>query len=1119
MLRAQRFACLLWTLSCCTAVRGDPTTLLTYGYVHLARECPYRMRVVDAGDYSGVGQAIVIPVGGKDVCGVRFKVSRAGSPGRLVWALGRTPGGTEIASGAIPAEEIIPLYDLSCGGDFPRQEVTPGERLYLRLRAERGQFPEDYYLAYGPRPGRGTPEEAEGEGLDAAREKAFSLSFRLLTSIGPGEEADSEGRFEFVRRITTPPYANAKLLRDPERKARPDETVVDSNWTIVAPVEGNEVIDTAVEDLRVFLARSMGVDTVVARETLSAEALKREKAIVVAGASMLPDLADGLTTPESYRVKVDARRIVLCGVDDRGAMRAVYHLEDVMSHALAPVVKRQDTTRTCLFSPRLTQRVGPANTFLTELSQPNLYTDGYLWRISHQGFNAIYLYGNLEELTYDSRVFPELNNVLAPRKYDADSVFPEVKDERATERRYRRLRELVERAAKYGIDVYLYYATNYHHSVPKSFYEKHPDCQGYSWGNSMCTSNPKVQEYFDETTRRLFGRVPGLKGLVVIFDSEGFFSCARSRSRCPRCKHRLPEDIVTEYITTINKAMKQVDPDTELIAWSYYTGHPEWVIRGIPKLPKDVTFQPGFAKGSIVERGGVRHVAGDYIISEIGPPEHFAKHAEVAIASGLKLSAKTSHSYANEFVNVPYIPVPQQFHRRIVAIRQYPVRALLANWTHHGYSPNLNAEVLKWCSWGNEPEIDELLLDLARRDFGAEAAPAFVKAWRHFSEAIQLYPYSDPAARYPGPIQVGPGHPLYLDRTKQSGGAVRDWQNDLNWTKPWGPAVMMKHFGMLEAEWQRGIDAMRRALAHVPPEKREAARREFSVAQSILCCVRSCMNLTRFLLARKELYVEPDKAERDRLLAKMRKIAESELANAREALSLCRFDSRIGYASGGARVGGLYTPALIRWKLDQVEKMIRDEMPRFTATYQPPPPVKPQVDAETFAKMFDVAAVGGATSTIKDGRLLMRSPNPAGGINLNYREHLRAPQTFEVAVDTVGMSETALIGFLDGPLTPTLNTEVHKHLLGHFVVRNDYWYVNGEPDKPFVARGDYYPGIHTFEIVLKEDVIDFHVDGRQVGQIPNCRSPKRSFHISADPYTSHYGGRLDVLRINISSSS
>ena len=219
----------------------------------------------------------------------------------------------------------------------------------------------------------------------------------------------------------------------------------------------------------------------------------------------------------------------------------------------------------------------------------------------------------------------------------------------------------------------------------------------------------------------------------------------------------------------------------------------------------------------------------------------------------------------------------------------------------------------------------------------------FVEAWRHFTKAINYYPYSDPVARYPGPIQVGPGHPFYLDRSKPGGGRVRDWQNNLVWTQPWGPEVTLKYFGLLENEWQRGIEIEEAAFKDVPEGRREAARREYGVAKSILCCVRSCRNLIRFLMAREKLYAEPDKARRDGLLAEMRSVAEAELANAHEALPLCKADSRIGYASGGARVGGLYTPALIRWKIAQVQQMLDEEMPRFAASYQPPTPRSPVV--------------------------------------------------------------------------------------------------------------------------------------------------------------------------------
>ena len=359
----------------------------------------------------------------------------------------------------------------------------------------------------------------------------------------------------------------------------------------------------------------------------------------------------------------------------------------------------------------------------------------------------------------------------------------------------RRLGELVDRAARFGIDVYLYYATNYHHPMPKWFYEKYPDCQGCGWGGSMCTSSPKVQQYLAETTQNLFRAVPRLKGLVMIFDSEGFFNDAvcYDRSRCPRCRDRQPEDITAELITIIDKAMKGCRPDAELIAWSYFTKQPPWVIRTIPKLPKDVTFQAEFSKGAPVVCDGIRYEPMDYVISQIGPPECFREQARAVEKAGLKLAVKTEHAVSWELYNVPYLPIPFQFQRRIAAIRQYPVRALFTNWVLYGYIPNMPAEVLKWYSWDNEPAINELLLNLAGQEFVRRARPKFVQAWRHFSTAITYYPYSDSIARHPGPIHVGPAQPLYMDRGKSSGKVWCTWQNSLGWTEPWGPAVTLKY--------------------------------------------------------------------------------------------------------------------------------------------------------------------------------------------------------------------------------------------------------------------------------------------------------------------------------------
>ena len=124
-----------------------------------------------------------MPPQSQDVCGVRFKVTRVGSPGQLLYRLGRTKGGSEIASGAIAADDVVPLYELLYGGDFPAQKVLPGQKLYLTLLAQRGKYPEDYYLVYGPRPGRRRPADVQGEPISPPGQKGFSFSYHLRTSV------------------------------------------------------------------------------------------------------------------------------------------------------------------------------------------------------------------------------------------------------------------------------------------------------------------------------------------------------------------------------------------------------------------------------------------------------------------------------------------------------------------------------------------------------------------------------------------------------------------------------------------------------------------------------------------------------------------------------------------------------------------------------------------------------------------------------------------------------------------------------------------------------------------------------------------------------------------------
>src|SRR5205807_5245574 len=122
----------------------------------------------------------------------------------------------------------------------------------------------------------------------------------------------------------------------------------------------------------------------------------------------------------------------------------------------------------------------------------------------------------------------------------------------------------------------------------------HPDVRGYGWGPPMCTSVEEVRRYYAEIVDRLFRRAPELKGLIMIYDSEGFFYCGNTeenRLQCPRCRNHSQEYLAAQILTTINDAMHQAGGrEKELMAWNYGPGLP-WIQKLISLLPKDILFE------------------------------------------------------------------------------------------------------------------------------------------------------------------------------------------------------------------------------------------------------------------------------------------------------------------------------------------------------------------------------------------------------------------------------------------------------------------------------------------------------------------------------------------------
>ena len=825
--------------------------------------------------------------------GLAIKLSRVGVPGDLIVRFGTKDGGNDLGETRIPAQSIHPLFDLMYKAKIKPVRLDSSKQYFFEVRTLSGKAPLDCYRVYGPKPigGKDYPPN-------------FGLSFKVLPTTETTMATKVEQRFDFVRPLLDAYTGGLPIIATDAAPPRPDEISINNGWSIRTEQGEDEVVQTAAADLRQFFQNILKIDVKTSQNPAGPHVALRVAAPGIAGVS----------TSEGYRISVTKSGIDIEALTPRGVMRGVYALEDLFRLRKGPFIKTASLIRNCRFPRRMTREVDVTGIHRGDTSLPFAYTDGLLQRISHSGFNGLWVWVNTEEVTLESKMFPELN--------DPEAAV-----------RLARLDDLTRRARRFGIDIYAYFATGgYHHHLPESFFQNHPETRGYGWGPPMCTSTESVRQYYTETVGTLFHHAPLVRGLIVIYDSEGFWYCGNaehSLKECPRCSHRTQQEVAAEILTTLDNAVHKFGGrDKDMIAENYNM-ESEWVLKLLPMLPKDIIVQSDFNKGMVVEKDGIRHQTEDYIISAVGPPELFVSEYKEARADGLTITTKTENSVSQEFIFVPYIPCLEQWYQRIAKIREYDLNGWFGNWFFYGFTSSRTEELINRMSFDPAPSMEELLQQQAERDFGYKAAPYVLAAWHDFSEGIRAFPYSDSVARYPGPLQRGPSNPFFLDPAVPNFGRARAWQNDLQWTDPWGPEITAKYLGQLEDWFLKGDAELGEARRVAEPEYHSAIDSELRVGRTIQTAVRSTLNLIEWLRARDAYAGAKSESGRREALEAMNKVAVAEQENAQSILPLLNGDSRLGYASDGAGIirGGLFTPDLVGWKTGQLDDLLLRLLP------------------------------------------------------------------------------------------------------------------------------------------------------------------------------------------------
>jgi hypothetical protein len=577
-------------------------------------------------------------------------------------------------------------------------------------------------------------------------------------------------------------------------------------------------------------------------------------------------------SPEAYVLKVSSSDLSITGNSEIGVARGLVELERRMGERGGPFLKPANETNAPSFSPRY---VYSYFTLLTDVLGQDVvdgHPDGYLNELFHQDADGIWVYTLLEDLV-PSPVFPEINKPSSAA-------------------RLARLRDLVNRAGKRGLKVYIY--LNEPRAQSLSFFEKHPEVRGQVEGNhaALCTSTEAVQLHLRTAFEKVFREVPGLGGVFVITASENLSNCYShgygNRTTCPRCSKRSSADVVAEAIRCMSEGVWAADPKARFIVWDW-SWHsvlgeetPEKIIA---KSPKGVGLMADFERGTRIVRGGIPMNVEEYSISVVGPSPRAKIRSAQAKQFGFDYLAKIQLSTTWECGTVPFIPVPNLLWRKAEALQDVGASGTMSTWTIGSY-PSPNTEAFAVRNWNSQLSETEGLRRIAARRYGEAAADDAVRGWTKLSSAFaEEFPFS--VSPYAGPLQHGPCLPWYLHDIPAGYGNTTlfnckdDWRH---WTAPYPQDVMTKLLRHLCARWDEGLADLRLAAAKAPPERRALIERDLGVTWMVGYYYRTYANALEFYGAR-------DGGD----ISGMKRHAAADLKETTEALRLVRSDSRLGW--------------------------------------------------------------------------------------------------------------------------------------------------------------------------------------------------------------------------------
>jgi len=504
------------------------------------------------------------------------------------------------------------------------------------------------------------------------------------------------------------------------------------------------------------------------------------------------------------------------------------------------------------------------------------FPEGLLSKLAGVGVNALWLH-------------TVLNTLVAP-----DGIFPGSED---AAQRIEGLNRLVKRAAKFGINIYLY--MNEPRAMDSSYYQSSPrrstfrgvSESGYA---AMCTSVPEVRQWLTNSLKKVFSDVPALAGIFTITGSENLTSCFshRRQNDCERCKNRSYSDMMVELITAMTDGVKAGNPNASVIVWDWGWDDQfsEAIIKGIPKSCRLMSVSEWSLP---ITRGNIKSEVGEYSISSIGPGPRALKHWQYAREAGLKTMAKVQVNSTWEMSVVPALPTMDLVAQHAENLSMESVNGVMLSWSLGGY-PSPNIDLFQSYRAG---KMEENLEALSVKYYGQKATPFVRKAWTEFSEGFKEYPYHISTV-YLGPQHMGPANPFFINPTGMKSTMVGIPYDDLkSWRAVYPENVWADQMEKVAGGFEKGCQILLEGIKQSTGKYKALLQVELNRAKTVEIHCASVANQARFIIARDSYYASNDIKMKKELITVMRTITQKEIKLVRTLLPIVKKDAYIAYES------------------------------------------------------------------------------------------------------------------------------------------------------------------------------------------------------------------------------